>query len=104
MNSLLKSKIIKVISLLPEIYFAAISGSFAENCNCTDGVLDIAIDAECPMSYKENKQIKNNLSVNLDKEINFIDLNVANGLTINEALCRCSCGIIVKKILHNMQI
>jgi len=95
MNSLLQSKIIEVVDLFPKIHFVAIFGSYAKNCNRTDSDLDIAIAAEIPMSYQEIMQIKKELGVKLDKEIDLIDLNTVNGLILKEALC--SCDIIVKK-------
>jgi predicted nucleotidyltransferase len=95
MNSLLKSKVIEAVSLLPKIQFAAIFGSYAKNCNRTDSDLDIAIAAESPMNYKDIMHIKTELTAFLDKEIDLIDLNTVNGLILKEALCNCD--IIVKK-------
>ena len=95
MNELLKNKITEIISSMPKIQIATVFGSYAKGCNHADSDVDIAIAADKPIHHKKMMQIKTDLTVALDKDIDLIDLNAVNGLILKEALC--SGNLILKK-------
>ena len=95
MDQLLKKKIKDKLNSLPNIQFATVFGSYAKNCNRPGSDLDIAIAAYEVITDKQMLEIRVQLTIALDKDIDLIDLNTVNGLILCEALCEGE--VILKK-------
>ena len=89
------SNLESILQSIPEIQLAIVYGSFAAGTQRPDSDLDLAIAGARPFTDDFKVDLVNRLSGALKREIDLIDLNVASGTVLKEALTN---GKVIKKV------
>ena len=80
------NQIKQALELIPDIQIAIVYGSFAKGTETPKSDVDIAVAGSKPLTGDEKVHLINRLSAVLNREIDLIDLRVAAGTVLKEAL------------------